>query len=165
MEARRIHLAQENLGVHVSVVDSLKEALPRQRLPQDYRRGEDVGPVIELLPQKLLRRHVAQLALNLPLTRDLHAAARLRNPEVDEVRVAVRSNHILSDLHAGQLTVLILYPRNIGCWSNWVSKRTASNEMAPMGHQRVKRVDPRTIFCTRLCSDGGNHPAGRVRLS
>ena len=55
--------------------------------------------MVERLPQELLGGHVAQLALDLSLTRDLHAAARLGDAEVDEVRVAVGSDQNVVGRH------------------------------------------------------------------
>src|SRR5262245_49390046 len=64
------------------------ETSPRKRLPQTHRRSEQIGSPVDF-PAHLLRRHVRELAFDLPLTRHLHTPDGLRDPEIKNARDSI----------------------------------------------------------------------------
>src|SRR5262245_14359594 len=73
------------------VVLATEKTASGERFPKHDRHREDVGLSCDL-PADLLGRELADLSLELAVTRGLDAACRLRDAEVDDARDAVRAN-------------------------------------------------------------------------
>jgi transcriptional regulator of acetoin/glycerol metabolism len=69
---------------HRGFVGASKQADAGERLPEDDARGEHVGPSRHLAAEELLRRHVGDFALELPVARGGEPPVRLGDAEIEQ---------------------------------------------------------------------------------
>ncbi len=100
--ARRVDAAVEDLRDDGAFVVAGEESLPRHELPEHDAGRVDVRLAADRCAAELLRRHVRELALDLPLARRLHAARGLGHAEVEHAGDAVRSDE---DVLRGHVSV------------------------------------------------------------
>ncbi len=90
--SRRRDLRVEN-GVHDRGVRHASPQLPsRRRFPEHDADGEDVGSPVDALGQKLLGRHVANLAFDDPRIRFVTRVLELRDAEIQNAYFALDRN-------------------------------------------------------------------------
>jgi hypothetical protein len=82
--ARRPDGRLERRRGHRRFVGALKQPDAGERLPEDDARGEHVGPSRHLAAEELLRRHVGDFALELPVARGGEPPVRLGDAEIEQ---------------------------------------------------------------------------------
>ena len=81
---------------NVQIARPLPHAPAGERLPEHHARGEDVGARVDLLPARLLRRHVRDLAFEDAGARLLCRVRGLGDAEVDDLHLPLeRDEHVL----------------------------------------------------------------------
>ena len=91
--ARRRDLARVDAADERLFVRAVEETLADERLPEEDARRIDVDAAVEVFTEQLLRRHVGDLSLDLAFVGVVHAAAGLRDAEVEHAREAVDADH------------------------------------------------------------------------
>ena len=101
MRDRRDHRLLHHLhGLEVGVAEEKRRAA--EQLPEDDPDREDVGALVDLLPERGLGREVAELALDDPGLALLELARGLGEAEVHDLHLAV-----LGDEHVGRRHVAV----------------------------------------------------------
>src|SRR5690606_10236873 len=91
--ARRRHNHLQHLIELGDLVLAVDDALPRQGLVEHDARRVDVSARGDLLAARLLWGHVADLALDLAVTRRLYPPGTLGDAEVEHSGDPVRADH------------------------------------------------------------------------
>jgi elongation factor G len=104
---RREGLVDDAVGDHREVV-AAEGLLAGQHLVEDDAQGEDVGPVVDVAPLDLLRRHVVGGAQELPVV------GEVRGVEPRDAEVGELDPPLAGDEDVGGLDVAVHHPLGVG---------------------------------------------------